>query len=320
MSTDWVPPRSNHLRVFVISLAIMALSLLAMLFGVHLDAVVPATGIITARHLLTVRSRLSGLVEPGWYEGQIAGADGKLVMVRLDADGNGITDPAAAPPRIIREEQLRTGEQRLAIQQRQFCRLQPGDILWPGQPLATVRDEGLRLQLLRLDDQIREAGQRGEAAEMLKRERDRLREWQAQGAICTPDTAECWLVLEAPVAPLQQVKTGDVLVTIVPADPATRQPKDLIARLEVDERHWAAVQVGAKVRLSSAMYNPRMHGYVEVAVDRLEPWGEPAPGEGRRFHALAPIPHPPFALPLGSSFQADISVGRKPVYRIILEH
>ena len=40
----------------------------------------------------------------------------------------------------------------------------------------------------------------------------------------------------------------------------------------------------------------------------------------RRFHALAPITRAPFALPLGSSFHAEISIGRKPVYRIILEH
>src|SRR5262249_33094700 len=160
---------------------------------------------------------------------------------------------------------------------------------WPGQPLAAVRDEVLRLECLRLDDRIVEAEQRGQSVEMLKRERDRLREYQAQGIVRVPEGHDCWLVLDVPVAPLQQVRAGDVLATTAPADPTTHQPLDLLARLEVDERHWAAVQVGARVRLASAVYNPRLHGYVDLEVERLEPWGEPAPGEGRRFHALAPL-------------------------------
>jgi hypothetical protein len=321
MSAEWSVPRPiHHLRVFTISLAILGLCLIGMLFGVQLEAVVPATGIVTARDILTVRAKLAGLVEPGWYEGTLIEAPDRSVQVRLDADGSGITDPAAGPVRAIRHEQLLTGEERPAVQQRQFHRLQRGDLLWPGQPLATIRDEALRLEWLRLGDWIKDRETRDESSEMLLRERDRLRDRQSRGVVRAPESAACWLVLDVAVDPLEQVNPGDALATIVPADAATGLPRDLVARLEIEERHWGAVMSGAKVRLQSAMFNPRLFGHAEARIDRLEPLGEPAPGDGRRFHALAPITHAPFALGVGSSFRAEISIGHKPVYRIILEH
>ena len=70
MTATWPPPRPTcHLRVFAVCLSLVALALLTMLFGVQLEAVVPATGTITAKNLIEVRTRLAGLVEPGWYEG-----------------------------------------------------------------------------------------------------------------------------------------------------------------------------------------------------------------------------------------------------------
>jgi hypothetical protein len=258
---------------------ILFLCLLGMLFGVRLEAVVPATGIIIARDLQAVRARITGLVEPGWYEGQIE-ANGQPLTVRLDAEGNGISDPASPPVRVIRHEDSNSGEQRPVVNNRQFHILRPGDELWPGQPVASIGSVSMR----------------------------------------APDSAKCWLVLEVLASPVQQVNAGDVLARIVPADPTTHEPLDLLARLEVDERHWAAVKVGANVRLASALHNPRLAGHAEAQIERLEPWGEPGSDEKRRFHALAPITKAPFAMPLGSSFRAEISIGRKPVYRIILEH
>ena len=271
--SEWVPPRPTyHLRVFLISLALLALALVGMLFGVRLDAVVPVTGIITARELHEVRARFSGLVEPGWYD------EGR------------------------------------------FHRLQPGDVLKPGQPLAVVYDPSLESQLLRMENQIKEHSARGDSYEAMIRERDRLRQERLQTKLRAPESAECWLVLEVRVAPGQKVEAGEVLAVLVPADPTSHEPRGLVARLDVQEKHWAGVAVDQKVRLTSAVYNPRLFGHAEACIERLEPWGEPAPGGKRRFHALAPITHAPFALPVGSSFQAEIAVGRKPVYRIILEH
>jgi hypothetical protein len=93
-----------------------------------------------------------------------------------------------------------------------------------------------------------------------------------------------------------------------------------MARLDVEEKHWGAIAIGQPVRLHSGVHNHRLHGVAEGRIERLEPYGE-ATGHGeRRFHALAAVTATPFALPLGSSFQAEVVVGRKLVYRVILEH
>ena len=273
MTATWSPPRPTyHLRVFVVCLSLVALALLTMLFGVQLEAVVPATGTITAKNLIEVRARLAGLVEPGWYEGA------------------------------------------------QFHRLQPGDLLQPGQAVATVRDEVLRLQLQRVEDQLRDVKQDADGYDALRRERERLRDYQAQGILKAPDPGACWLVIAVRVAPLQKVEAGDVIAVIVAADPLTRLPIDLVARLDVDERRWANVAVGQTVRISSNSYNSRLFGHATARIDQLEPLGEGITGGERVFHALAAVTQAPFALPLGSSFQAEILAGKKPVYRIILEH
>jgi hypothetical protein len=74
------------------------------------------------------------------------------------------------------------------------------------------------------------------------------------------------------------------------------------------------------VRIKSAVHNHRLHGHAEATIDRLEPAADTGADSDRRFHAQAPFTRVPFALPIGSSFQAEVVVGRKPVYRIILEH
>jgi hypothetical protein len=107
---------------------------------------------------------------------------------------------------------------------------------------------------------------------------------------------------------------------VVPIDPETHQPRDLIALLEVEEGRFGDVRPEQPVRLFSAVYNHRVYGCGEALVQRLEPLGEAAPDGRRRFRALAPVTQAPFPLPLGSSFKAEIVVGRKTVYRIIQEH
>jgi len=228
MSEAWVPPRATyHLRVFVISLLLIVLFLAVFLFCVEIEAVAPATGIITARDVRELRAPAGGLVEH---------------------------------------------------------RLRPGDELATGAVLAT----------LRADD--------------------------AATSLHAPQDTGPWLVLEVKAAPLSAVRPGDVIAVVVPVDPQTHQPRDLVARLDVDEKNWGSLTVGQKVRLHSAVYNHRLHGSAEARLDRLEPFGEPAANGARRFHAVAPVTQAPFPLPLGSSFQAEVIVGRKLVYRVILEH
>ncbi len=233
MSAAWVPPRPTyHLRIFAISLVLIVLFLVALLFAVEIEAVAPATGIITARDLREVRAPVGGLVEH---------------------------------------------------------RLRPGDELPSGETLATISSEDPRLQL-------------------------------TPTVLRTPKEDGPWLVLEVPAATGQAVRPGDVVVTIVPVDPQTHQPRDLVARLAVEEKYWGSLAAGQPVRLRSAVHNHRVHGNAEARIERLEPYGDAGVNGTRRFHALAPVTAAPFPLPLGSSFHAEIVVGRKLVYRVILEH
>jgi hypothetical protein len=325
MSAVWVPPRRTyHLRVFGISLALIVLCLAAFLFGVHMEAKIPATGVVTARDLREVRTPVAGLIEPGWYEGEITRADGSQLPVRFDDAGNGSTDPAGGPRQAVYQQELVEEGRRFSVQGRRFHRLEVGDALWPGQVLAMLRTDELRARLNEIEDQLKELESRGDQNAALLRERDRLRDRLAQMVLRVPERAEAWMVLEVSASPLQAVRAGDAVAVIVPIDPQTRQPCGLIARLDVDEKHWGelcrAPGCEQAVRIYSNVYNHRLHGHAEGRVERLEPWGEAVTSGERRFHALAPITQAPYSLPLGSSFKAEVVVGRKLVYRIILEH
>jgi hypothetical protein len=312
MSPPWVPPRRlSHLRLFAISLVVIVLALAGLLFGVSLEAVALATGIISARDLQEVRTPLPGLIEPGWYEGEQLQPDGSRWAVRCDSQGEGITDPSQGEPQAV----------WVSPRGLRFHRLEPGDPLWPGQVLAAVRTEDLRLQLEQVEARLQAGeGANGLAAFYVARaERDALKQKLAKAVLRVPATSERWLAVQVRVAPLQAVQAGDVIATVVPINPQTGEPRELLARLDVDEKHAGDVRPGQIVRLYSALHNHRLHGSAEARLERLEPAAEPGSDGQRRFRGLAPVTQAPFALPLCSSFKAEIVVGRKPVYRIILE-
>ena len=77
---------------------------------------------------------------------------------------------------------------------------------------------------------------------------------------------------------------------------------------------------GQPVRLSSSLFNHRLHGHASALVERIEPWGHESLDTSRRYTVWAAVIDSPVALRLGSRCQAEVLVGRKPVYRIILEH
>jgi hypothetical protein len=315
------PKRTYHLRIFLISLAVIALSLAMFVFGVRMEAVAPTTGVITAREVIELRALVPGLAEPGWINAQAGSPGAATIPVRLARDGNGLSEATPSDPsRPVRQRELLAGDLKLPVRGEHFHRLQAGDILWPGQPAATIRNDELRFRYEKLNDQIADLEKKGQTASTLERERDRLRQQLAQSTLEAPAGSNAWLVLEAPVAPLQAVKAGDLLATLVAVDPRTHQPRDLIARLDIEERHWGEIAVGEPVRLRSTVHNHRLHGTAEGRIERLEPLGEPGPKGERRFHAIAAITTTPFPLPLGSSCRGEIIVGRKLVYRIILEH
>lgn len=278
MSTSWVPPRPLfHLRVFAVSLAVIVLALVGFLFGVQMEAVAPATGVITSRQLHEVRAPRAGLIEPGWYEGEVARTGGPPLHARCDGQGEGTTRIGLG----------KTEGAHVPRESLRFHRLQPGDELWPGQVVASV------------------CGTDGR--------------FQPESVLRVPSSGDLWLVVQVRVAPLQAVQAGDLLATLVPIDPETHQPADLIARLDLAEKHAGDVAAGQHVRLYSTMHNHRLHGNAEARVERLEPAADVGDDGQRRFIALAPVTHAPFSLPLGSTFKAEVVLGRKPVYRIILE-
>jgi hypothetical protein len=326
MSPQWTPPRrSYHLRVFALSLGFVVVGLAGFLLGVRMEAVEPATGIVVARDLAEVRSLLAGLIEPGWYEGEVAEADGRVVRVRLDAQGTGVAelgDQEAGEIRFVTQHRLQ-GKLSIPPDTLRYHRLQAGDELWPGQPLAGIRTDAERLRLEQIENRFRDwqsSGNHGPEREQARAEAELLRQRLAQATLHVPETGKLWQAVQVRVAPLQAVQPGDLIASIVPVDPATHEPLDLVVRLEVDEKHAGGLAPGQTVRLFSALHAHRLHGHAEARIERIEPWAEATPEGGRRFVVHAPVTAAPFPLSLGSSVKAEIIVGHKVVYRIILEH
>jgi hypothetical protein len=311
MITAWVPPRrSYYLRTFALSLALLLACLGGFLFGVHLEAVAPATGTITARDLQELRAPLGGLVELGWYEGDMQ-RDGSPLRVRLDAQGQGVSEHGSP---VDHYELSADGRRlRVAAEGLRFHLLQPGEELWPGQPVAGLRPAESAARLDALDLRPREES--ASAMDLFRPARQ-----PAPAVLRVPDRGRRWLAVTVPVSPQQAVRPGDLIASIVPIDPATRRPGDLLARLEIDERHWAEVAPGQAVRLYSTMYNPRLHGHAAARIERLEPCAEEGPDGRRRYRAIAAVTAAPFPLWLGSSFKGEVVLGKKRVYRIILEN
>lgn len=320
MSAPWVPPRRGyHLRLFAASLGVFVFGLTGILLGVRMEAVAPATGSVTARDLQDVRTLHAGLIEPGWYDGE-AFVGERTIRVRLDAQGNGVADPAAEGVGPVIQYEMALGLRRLRVPTEglHFHRLHAGDELWPGQVLASLRPDERRDRLQQLEADLREW--RSGDGERLRAECEQLRRCLAESVLHVPDTGRLWLAAQVKAAPFQAVQPGDVIVTIVPLDPDTRRPRDLVARLEIEERHCGEVAPGQVVRLFSTMHDHRLHGHAEALVERIEPWGEPGPDRVRRFVVVAPVTDAPFPLALGSTFKAEVVLGRKVIYRIILEH
>lgn len=319
--TAWIPPRrSYHLRIFLLSLAIIAISLAIFLFGVRMEAVAPTTGVIEARETVELRTLLAGLAEPGWYEAEAGSSGATAIPVRLDRDGNGQSEPDAqgkSYPVVQRE--LVMADLKLPVRGVKFHRLQAGDILWPGQVAASIRNDELHFRYGRLEDHLAELARKGQPTLTQEKERDRLRLQLAQTTIHVP-AGDTWQVLEVWASPQQALKVGDAIASVVAINSKTQQPRDLIARLDIEERHWGEIAVGQPVRLRSSVHNHRLHGTAVGKIERLEPLGEPGAKGERHFHAIAAITESPFPLPLGSSCRGEIIVGRKLVYRIILEH
>ncbi|MCI0457132.1 MAG: hypothetical protein L0Z62_09150 [Gemmataceae bacterium] len=319
MTTAWAPPRRGyHLRVFVVSLLLVVAALVLFLFGVRMEATVPATGVVRAREQQEVRAPLAGLIEVGWQEGELTRAGGRPLQVRLDDRGNGTTEPAGEGGLAVRAWKLSDGRTvpRDALR---WHKIQAGDEVWPGQVLAHVRDDDSEQRLKVIEGRVQDLEAQQKPAHEARAQRDALRTLLARATLRAPSKHALWSVLKVHVESGAAVRPGESVALLAPLDPATRQPLDLTVQLEVSDRHRADLEPGQLVRLYPAMYNQRLHGHADAAIERIEPWGEPGPGGERCFTVLARVAHAPFTLRPGAACRAEIVLGRKQVYRLILE-
>jgi HlyD family secretion protein len=281
-------PRRRYLPALALGLAIVLAGLLLFVFGVDMEATATALGTITARDLQDVRAPFTGLIEPGWYEAEVSRAGGARAF-RLDGQGNGLFS-AAGDFSPVRHFSWECAGKKGAVDRAalRFHRLRTGDLLWPGQVVAVVHP-----------------GQW----------------WQFRfpAALQAPAREEGWLAVDVPVESGQAVTAGQVVAVLVPVD-AQGRPKGLIARMEVEETHAAEVQPGQTVRVSTNLYADRVYGTVPAVVERIEPLGHPGPDGKRSYRVDAAIGETPLRLLLGSGLKGEIILGRKRVYRIILEH
>ncbi len=142
----------------------------------------------------------------------------------------------------------------------------------------------------------------------------------AGAEVKTPEDASLWLVAAVHVEKEEGVKAGQRLATLVPLDPQSREPRELLVRLEVHEEHAVEVEVGQSLRVTSNLYNERTNEPLAAVVERVEPLGSVNDQGKRVFTVVAKLEPTERHLLLGSSVKAEILLGRKPVWRIILEH
>jgi hypothetical protein len=319
MTTAWAPPRPGyHLRVFVVSLLLVVAALVAFLFGVRMEATVPATGVIRPRDQQEVRAALGGLLELGWYEGELTAPGGRPLRLRVDGRGDGTTERAGEGGQAVRAYRLSDGRS-IAPTALRFHKLQASDEVWPGQVLARVCADESERRLKILEGRVRDLEAQGLPAQEARAERDALRALLAGATLRAPRGQELWSVLKVHVEAGAAVRPGDAVALLAPLDPTTREPLEPVVLLEVSDRHRADLEVNQAVRLYPAMYNQRLHGHADAVIERIEPRGEPGPGGERRFGVVARVTHTPFALRPGAACRAELVVGRKQVYRLILE-
>jgi multidrug resistance efflux pump len=117
----------------------------------------------------------------------------------------------------------------------------------------------------------------------------------------------------------QWVRAGDLLFQLTSVDPKTMEAKDLIVQMEVKEENAGEIKTGQVFRLFSKMYSQRLHGHAEGLIEKIDPQAYLNDQGERVFQAEGKVTQSPFPLPLGSSATVEILVGKKQIYKIILE-
>jgi len=118
------------------------------------------------------------------------------------------------------------------------------------------------------------------------------------------------------------------VVTSVPKEDGERaEPGELLVqiatgpgaklRIYIDERSVFKVALGQRVQIRSSAYPYLKHGVCWGVVDKLQLWAE-LRGQRNFYEAEVTVTEAPFELPLGSSAEARVRVGRKPILQILL--
>ncbi len=256
-----------------------------------MEASVYSEGVVRAKEQQILRTPRAGLVKLGWYEGR-ATIKGKTMSVRLDEKGNGVSHPGEGESQTITSWTSESNQEKKSLA---FHRLQEGEFLWPGQLVAQIES------VSEMPDLSSKSGT------------------PRFHSLRVPPTYALWQVLKIYVDPSSFVKPGDAIVMIVPVHPATKEPLDLFVELKIPEEKAAEVAVGQKVRIYSQVFNRRLHGSAQAELRSLSPLAEEDSDGKRQFRAVADVNETPFPLRLGSTVQVQVIIGRRPVYRLILE-
>ena len=248
--------------------------LVLLLFAVRMEAIAPAQGIISARDVHEARTPFAGLIEPGWYDGELSFPGGMAIPVRLDAMGNGMSDPSG-PAREVVGYRTEDGRPRGTVNAEsiRFHRLQPGDELWGGQVLASLRVEESKTTGIAGGN--RRFVHSGDAAQPAPPAPGWLRNWLSQAVLGRlPTGSPRWQVIATSVKPLQSLAAGDLVAIIVPWDQQSRRaPHDLVVQLKLEERHLPDVAPGQACGSSAMPFNQRLESGAG-GHQRIEPWGE----------------------------------------------
>jgi hypothetical protein len=123
-------------------------------------------------------------------------------------------------------------------------------------------------------------------------------------------TGKYWLLLE--------LKEGQA--KLLPVRDESGSLLEAIVEAEFDEKQFGELEIGQKVRLKSAMFSPRTHGYGEGKIVALRPIARENSHGQRGFGVEIAVTTAPFPLFYGSSIEAEVFLGRKETFRVILEH
>jgi len=160
-----------------------------------------------------------------------------------------------------------------------------------------------------------EAGVERTKAELvvLEKQVQRTQKALTRFRISAPEKGRVVRVDKKPGEPVQR---GELVLLLTPDD-----RRRVVFR--VPERDSVKVRPGQPVRIYSPLFPYRQYGVAEGEVYMVGNWAEsvganPVGGGGPSYEVRVYVTDAPYTLPLGSSVQGEITVGKKQIFRILL--